>query len=100
MTAARASTGPSFETSHDAKAECPNCGSRGLTIFYTVRGIPAHSCLLMPTRTEAVGYPRGDLRLGFCPACGFITNTAFDVSLNEYSQQYEETQGFSPTFNR
>lgn len=93
-------TGPSFETHHDAGAECPNCGSRGLTIFYTVRGIPAHSCLLMPTRAEAVGYPRGDLRLGFCDACGFITNTAFDVSLNEYSQRYEETQGFSPTFNK
>lgn len=92
--------GPSFETSFEANRPCPNCPSRGLTIFYTVRNIPAHSCLLMPSRAEAVDYPRGDLRLGFCPACGFITNTAFDPTLNEYSQRYEETQGFSPTFNR
>ncbi len=44
-------------------------------------------------------FPRGDLRLGFCAACGFITNTAFDPSLQDYGVAYEETQGFSPTFN-
>jgi SAM-dependent methyltransferase len=28
-----------------------------------------------------------------------ITNTAYDPGLTEYSQKYEETQGFSPTFS-
>jgi SAM-dependent methyltransferase len=53
---------------------------------------------MLPTRDEAVGFPRGDLRVGFCGACGFVTNTAFDVSLNAYSTDYEESQAFSPRF--
>jgi SAM-dependent methyltransferase len=78
---------------------CPNCGAAGLEPFYEVSGIPAHSVILMHTREQALAYPRGDLRLGFCHGCGFITNTIFDVSLNEYSPNFEETQHFSPTFD-
>jgi len=68
--------------------------------FYEKRGVPAHSCLLMDSPDAARNYPRGDLLLGFCPSCAFISNLAFDVRLNEYSQRYEETQHFSPRFNR
>jgi len=53
----------------------------------------------MKTREMAISYPKGDIRLGFCEACGFISNIAFDPSLHEYSSDYEETQGFSATFN-
>jgi SAM-dependent methyltransferase len=79
--------------------DCPSCGSPGLEPFYEVSGIPAHSVVLMHTREQALNYPRGDLRLGFCRSCGFITNMLFDVSLNEYSPNFEETQHFSPTFD-
>jgi SAM-dependent methyltransferase len=78
---------------------CPNCGGDGLEPFYEVSGIPAHSVLLMHSREEALAYPRGNLRLGFCKRCGFITNTIFDASLNEYSPNYEETQHFSAKFD-
>lgn len=78
---------------------CPNCDSPGLDPFYEVAGIPAHCVMLMHTREQAVTYPRGDLRLGFCRSCGFITNTLFDVRLNEYSPDFEETQHFSPKFD-
>jgi SAM-dependent methyltransferase len=54
----------------------------------------------MATREQALAYPQGTIRLGFCEACGFITNTAFDPTLHEYSTRYEETQSFSPTFNQ
>jgi SAM-dependent methyltransferase len=96
--------GPSFATEFDARASCPNCaggagGGRGMKTFYFVPQIPVHSVLLMPTRQEALDFPRRDLRLGFCPACGFICNTIFDPTVHRYSQRYEETQGFSPTFN-
>jgi SAM-dependent methyltransferase len=37
--------------------------------------------------------------LGMCPACGFISNVAFDPTLHEYSSKYEATQSYSPTFN-
>jgi SAM-dependent methyltransferase len=70
-----------------------------MSAFYEVKNIPVHSVLLMPTRERALGYPRRDLKLGFCPACGFISNTVFDSSVHEYSTSCEESQGFSPTFN-
>jgi SAM-dependent methyltransferase len=88
-----------FEYYEDPKRSCPNCGGKGMTIFYAIDNIPVHSCLLMPSRSEAVGYATGDLKLGYCSACGFIANTRFDALRHEYSTRYEETQGFSPCFN-
>ena len=79
---------------------CFNCGTGDLSPFYEVEGVPVHSVLLMPTREEAVQYPRGDLKLAFCPACGFVQNMVFDPEVHEYSTRYEETQGFSPTFQK
>ncbi|MGH9013454.1 MAG: class I SAM-dependent methyltransferase [Acidimicrobiia bacterium] len=79
-------------------AACPACDAIGMDVFHEQDGVPAHSVLLLPSRDEALGYPTGDLRLGFCRSCGFISNLAFDVALNEYSQRCEETQGFSPHF--
>jgi SAM-dependent methyltransferase len=70
-----------------------------MDVFHRLEGVPGNSCILLDSREEAVGYGRGDIRLGFCPACGFISNLAFDHRLTEYSGRYEETQGFSPTFN-
>jgi SAM-dependent methyltransferase len=81
------------------EARCPSCSSGGLTEFYEAAGVPAHSCVLLPTREEALSYPTGDVRLAFCQTCGFITNLAFDPSLIDYTQDYEETQGFSGRFN-
>ena len=70
-----------------------------MQVFYEVLHIPVHSVLLMPTRERALNYPRRDLKLGFCPKCGFIANTVFDPTVHEYSSSCEESQGFSPTFN-
>jgi SAM-dependent methyltransferase len=78
---------------------CPCCFSAGLEPFYRVDGIPVQSNLLARTREEAIDLPRRDLALAFCRACGFITNTAFDVATQELTAQYEATQGFSGTFN-
>jgi hypothetical protein len=54
--------------------------------------------MLVPTREEALHFPAGKIALGFCNACGFITNTSFDESKMNYSPKCEETQGFSLTF--
>lgn len=78
---------------------CPNCSSVGMSAFYEVNDVPVHSVLLLPTREEALGYPKGDIALGFCQSCGFISNLAFDPMVHEYSSRYESTQAFSPTFN-
>lgn len=78
---------------------CPSCGAEDLFIFYELSGVPVHSVLLLPTREDALNYPKGDIALGFCQECGFISNLAFDPSVHEYSSRYEATQGFSSTFN-
>ena len=71
-----------------------------MDIFHTAKGVPTNSCILLSTKQEALDYPKGDIVLGFCDVCGFVGNTAFDPVLTEYSGRYEETQGFSPTFQR
>ncbi len=78
---------------------CPCCGTVGLSVFYETRNVPVNSCLLMPTQQEAVNFPRGDVVLGFCEVCGFISNIAFDPSKVNYSSIYEDQQSFSTTFN-
>ncbi len=78
---------------------CPSCNSPAMQVFYEVQNVPVHSVLLMETREKAVTYRRGDIALAFCDTCGFISNVAFDPALHEYSSKYEETQGFSSTFN-
>ena len=79
-------------------SNCPNCLQESVDIFYTVEPVPVHSVMLVPTREEALHFPSGKIALGFCNACGFITNTAFDEAKMNYSPKCEETQGFSPTF--
>ena len=81
-----------------AASACPACGAAGLTVFHEHRNIPVHSCRLVDTREEAESFPRGDLLLAVCDACGFITNVSYDASLQSYFVSYEETQGFSPRF--
>ena len=79
-------------------APCPACGEAALSAFFEEGQVPTNSCLLLDDPDEARGFPRGDLRIALCDACGFITNTAFTPGQAEYSQRYEETQGFSPRF--
>ncbi len=93
----RTAAEPSVGTA-ETVAGCPACGSPEVTPFYEAGRIPVHSCVLVSSREEALSFPTGRIRLAFCAACGFIFNAAFDPSLLDYSQNYEETQGFSPRF--
>jgi hypothetical protein len=79
-------------------AACASCGSSALSVFYEQDSVPAHSCRLVETREEALAFPSGTLRLAFCSTCGFIMNTAYDPTLQDYGIAYEETQGFSQHF--
>ena len=79
---------------------CPNCGHQELLVFYEVSNVPVHSCLMMSSQHEAVNFPCGDVVLGFCDRCGFITNTKFDAKWSAYAPNYEDQQSFSPTFNK
>jgi SAM-dependent methyltransferase len=79
---------------------CNNCGHAGMHMFYQIHDIPVHSCILLDSRDEALAFPRGDLRMGYCPKCGFIQNTLFNQKHNAYCTAYEETQGFSQVFSK
>ena len=91
---------PSQSKSKKIEHSCPNCGHGELSIFYEVREVPVHSCLMMPNKEEAVNFPCGDVILGFCDRCGFITNTEFDSKWSAYAPNYEDQQSYSPTFNK
>src|SRR5512135_2889232 len=82
-----------------ADVACQACGTRGLTVFYEAPNVPVHSCMLLESREAALAFPTGDLRLAFCPDCGFIGNLAYDGRLQNYAPGYEEQQSFSPYFN-
>ena len=77
---------------------CPVCNSTDIAVFFEILGIPVHCNLLWTTRDEAIQAPRGDIRLGFCGRCGHIFNLAFDPTLMEYTQEYENSLHFSPRF--
>lgn len=77
---------------------CPACGGSLASPFHHAERVPAASCLLLDSADEARNFPNGRLELAMCRDCGFITNIAFDPALTEYSDRYEETQGFSARF--
>jgi SAM-dependent methyltransferase len=68
-------------------------------VFHKLVGAPTNSVVLLQTREEALDYPKGDISLAHCRACGFITNIGYDASMLEYSPRYEATQSYSPTFD-
>lgn len=87
------------ERNTSKKYRCPGCYEETFTIFYQINDIPVHSVLLLKTREEALNYPKGNIELGLCQSCGFVSNTAFDTKIHEYSSKYESSQAFSSTFN-
>jgi len=78
--------------------ECPTCREGRMVSFYHLKDVPTNSCILLRSADEARAWPRGEIELAACDTCGFVANIAFDKRLTEYSERYEETQGFSPTF--
>ena len=77
---------------------CPSCCSPRLIRLLDLRDLPIHTSTLLSSRSEAVTYPRADLSLDVCKACGLISNSAFDAPAHDYSGSYEEVQSFSPRF--
>lgn len=77
---------------------CPNCGSERARGFHRVAAVPVNSCLLFRDPGAANALPTADIDLAFCPDCSFIFNAAWKPDRTKYSTEYEETQGFSPTF--
>jgi len=77
---------------------CPGCGSNDICVFYRVANAPVHNTALMLNREDALKSPRRNISLGFCKACGFISNLEYDADMMDHSYPYEDQQGFSPAF--
>lgn len=77
---------------------CPACSGSNTRSFYRLEGIPIHSCVLLEDAEQARAFPTGDLELAACADCGFVFNQLFDPARIDYSEDYEETQGYSGTF--
>jgi hypothetical protein len=88
----------SFPQERLGERPCPACGAPTLRTFYSVRGIPVQSNLLVNNAGESKAFPTGDVLLAQCDTCAFITNAAFDEARLMMSTAYEASQACSPTF--
>jgi SAM-dependent methyltransferase len=79
-------------------ARCPTCGAPGYRPFFEANGLPAEEGRLCASREEALHMPRGDVRLAFCRACGYIGNTRFDPATFRYDENYSFSLHQSPTY--
>jgi hypothetical protein len=60
--------------------------------------VPIYCNLLWPSHQAALSAPKGDIQLAYCPQCGHVFNAQFDLSLMDYTQDYENSLHFSPRF--
>ena len=79
---------------------CPVCESTVTVEFLTRTQIPVHQNLIMKTVEAARAIRRGTLEMAVCETCGFAFNRAFDATLLEYGNAYDNTQDHSPSFKR
>lgn len=77
---------------------CPLCRDGEMNTFYNLDNVPVHSVRLLRSVREAEQIQRGSINLGYCPICGFISNSSFNPEFQDYSNSYESTQACSPTF--
>lgn len=79
-------------------ARCPVSQSDRLSVFFEVPQLPVLINVLYGSREEALGVTRGDIQLAFCEESGHIFNQAFDLSLLDYSLEYDNSLHFSARF--
>lgn len=80
------------------RVECGLCGGDDITVFASIEAVPVHCNVLHRTREAALSAPTADIRLGYCRACGFIQNTAFEPGLVPYTVEYENALHHSAHF--
>jgi hypothetical protein len=77
--------------------DCCVCGATG-KVFFETKNVPVCCNVLWPTRAAALASPQADLRLAFCPSCGHVYNTVFDLARLAYNANYDNSLHFSPRF--
>ena len=78
---------------------CPTC-TTPMQVFLEAKGLPVFNNVLYDTPEAAKAADKGDLELGFCPRCGFISNLAFDPQKVAYTPAYENSLFYSTEFQK
>lgn len=79
---------------------CPVCQSPLTSTFLNRHNVPVFQNLVMKNQKSAAGIARGDLDLAVCADCGFIFNRSFDASKLDYCTDYDNSQSYSPMFDK
>lgn len=77
---------------------CPVCTSSSGVVFLHRARVAVHQNLVLKDAATARAYPRGELRMARCSACGFAWNQAFDERRVDYSADYDNRQDLSGHF--
>lgn len=77
---------------------CPVCEGAELNVFMSRKNVPVHQNLVVSDQFVARDIVRGDLEMMVCETCGFIFNRAFDMSLLNYGEDYDNAQSCSVYF--
>ena len=78
---------------------CPCCGGNATGPLYQVHGVPVHSVTVLRSVEDARAITTGDIALSLCEQCGFVFNSRFDGSKQDYFHDYVSTQAASAVFN-
>ena len=81
-----------------ATPRCPICAGHETKRFLAQRDVPVLVGVLWDDAASARDCPRGDIDLVFCRGCGFVWNDAFQQSRIDYTEAYNNSLFFSPTF--
>ena len=79
---------------------CSVCSSPNASVFFEMPAVPVLIGVQWPTELEARDCRRGDLVMTFCPDCGFVWNSAFDLARLEYDGRYDNALHYSPVFQK
>jgi len=82
------------------KYQCPICGTRAANVFLRRNNVPTHQNFLFEEERDAINIARGALSIAICHHCGFVFNADFDGLLLSYDEKYENTQSYSPVFEK
>jgi hypothetical protein len=77
---------------------CPLCGKSESLIFFKLTNVPCSCNILWRTREDAINCPKGDIELGYCPSCTFISNYALEPAKNQYTDSYDNSLFYSSLF--
>jgi SAM-dependent methyltransferase len=83
---------------HGSKNRCPVCMSEHLKVFFETSNVPVFCNLLWNNQYEARNCPKGDIKLAFCTECSHIANVAFDTDSLKYTELYNNSLDYSPSF--